>query len=525
MKNKTQKYYLYNKRYLKKSERKLRLHNCIKGAILEFITNNKKLCNRFDIWESFKLERYQWLDKHNLGRSEVPFEHNDFYSGIRLNAISFFEVVEIDDCSKFRKTVLSKFGNSRDFWGIDRKEELKEKLIDLENKFDNISWGRLFTVNYKKHKDKSKDLIDYIDCNYIKTNESYFIIRFDISISDKAKSLIKKIIEQKDVGLTFPNYNSYVKILTSKRFYYNESFRGGLKNYNINNLVKDINTQVKQNVTKYFKGYFHRSKILDVLPSIQLFEVDDIKKFKEDYDLQDIFTTSFGRYYSLQDEQIEIHFSDSWDNTQELIQIVKQKGHGDREKNKSDLTNYDKIEDHYLIRGLSFPCIFSAILREQTNKINTLKRQIYDQIKMSGNKFILRQFLLIGMNKKYLQLKHKSVQILLTIKRFENEFTDKKITLYTRDFPLDTFVLRDKRNNKERNLLQYYVKAFRFQINGIDKRTKSLNEVFKSLEEFNSYKTNYILQLFSIFIAILAFIFAFDKTKNFIIEIFKMINK
>jgi len=523
MSNSNREYYLYSKRYLTRDERKQRVRNRIKGKILESIAKRKKIFKKYRIIDIYSLERKKWIDKYNIFIDDVIKRDESFYSGIRLKDVSFFEVVKLDDFNKFRNTLLSKFGANSGFLGIDRKEDLEKKLSDLENKFDNISRGRLFFINYKNERKSSTDLIDYIDCSYIKTNESYFIIRFDISLSEKANKIVDNIIQQKDIGLSFPNYYSYYRILQKKRFYISTSFSRSLKAYNIKNFVSDLSNQVKENVTKHFNGYFHASKIFQTLPSIQLYEVDEISKFKEDKELTSLYRTGFGKFFALDDKQIEIHFSDRWNTTNELIHVFKQKGHGSREKNGSDLTDYDNLENHFLIDSLTFPCVFSAILREQSYKLSNLKRQIYDQIKDSGNKFIIKHFFLLGANNKYLQLKHKSVQILLTMKRFEEEFTDRNIQLYTRGFPLESLHAQNQREHDEKNLLDYYINAFRYQIGELDKKTKSINEVFKSLEEFNSYKTNFILQLFSILIGVFTFIFAFDKTKNFVLDFIKWI--
>ena len=523
MSNRKRKYYLYSKRYLTREEKKLRVRNRIKGKRLESIAKRKKFFKRYRIIDIYSLKRKRWIDKYNIFIYDVIKRDEHFYSGLRLKDVFFFEVVELDDFNKFRNTLLSKFGANSGLLGIDRKEDMEKELSDLENKFDNISWGKLFSINYKKERNSSTDLIDYIDCSYIKTNESYFIIRFNISLSKKANGIVDNIIQQNDIGLSFPNYYSYYRILQKKRFYISTSFSQSLKAYNIKNFVSDLSNQVKKNVTKHFNGYFHASKIFQTLPSIQLYEVDEISKFKEDKELTSLYCSGFGKYFALDDKQIEVHFSDSWHNTNELIHVFKQKGHGSREKNGSDLTDYDNLENYLLIDSLTFPCVFSAILREQSYKLSNLKRQIYDQIKVSGNKYIIKHFFLLGANNKYLQLKHKSVQILLTMKRFEEEFTDRNIQLYTQEFPLESLKAHNHCEHEEKNLLEYYIKAFRYQISELDKKTKSINEVFKSLEEFNSYKTNFILQLFSILIGVLAFIFAFDKTKNFILDFIKWI--
>jgi len=290
-------------------------------------------------------------------------------------------------------------------------------------------------------------------------------------------------------------------------------------------LVSDINSQVKNCLTKYFKGYFHKNDIFKTLPSVQLFEVDDINLFKKDRDIQHICRSVFGGYFALDDDQVEVHFSDSWNDTDQIIQIFKQKGHGIRETRNGDLSDYDDLESITLIDGVSFPCVFNAILQDQNHKINKLKRQIYDQIKLSGKRYILKYFFLLGMNRRYLKLKYASIQILLTIKRFEDEFSNRNIRLYTRDNSLDIFKPRNFRINQEKNLLSYFTLSFKYQINRLNDKSNRLNEVFKSLEEFNSYKTNLFLQLFSVVIAILAFIFAFDSFKEFLSKLYKLIIK
>jgi len=117
------------------------------------------------------------------------------------------------------------------------------------------------------------------------------------------------------------------------------------------------------------------------------------------------------------------------------------------------------------------------------------------------------------------------IQILMTLKRFETEFTDENLALYTSDSDLQNFIARYTRNNEETNLSKEIIKSLRYKIKTLDDKTKSLNEIFKPLEEFNGYKTNLYLQRFSIFIAFLAFIFTFSKAKIFVMIIIHKIFK
>ncbi len=525
MKIESLEYYLYEKRYLSFSEKRLKSQINFKGKILEFLYKRDSLFKNYAHWERFILNRQKWLKRHHIFIEDKLKREKYNYTEIELKNISFFEVIEIDDFDKFRKKLLSKFGDSTGVLGINRKEDVQEKLYNLENKFDNISWGDLFTINYKSSNSRKNDFIESISCRFIKTYESYFIISFDIQLSEKAKEIMGKIFQQSDVGLSFPSYNSYLKIFKEKMFYNKTTFARSLKAFNYQNFISDLSSQVKNNVTHYFNGYFQKSKIFNVLPCTQLYEVADINQFKSDSNLAQLYRESFGKYYSLDDKQIEIHFPNTLNFEKEEILIFRQKGHTNDKMFGNDLSDWDDFERFQLIRSLSFPCVFSGIIKEQNLKLNKLKREIYDQIKSSGNQTIIKHLFLLGSNNKYLKLKHKSIQIQLTINRFENDFTNENIKFYTEGFSLEEFKPRNYKNLEEKNLLEYFVESFRFQINYLKEKTSSLNEIFKSLEEFNSYKTNFILQLFSIFIGVLAFIFAFDKTKEFIYDIVKLIFK
>jgi len=69
--------------------------------------------------------------------------------------------------------------------------------------------------------------------------------------------------------------------------------------------------------------------------------------------------------------------------------------------------------------------------------------------------------------------------------------------------------------------LEKFIKNFSWQVKELDRQTRGINEVFRSIEEINVYRTNLMLQLISILIAILAIIFTFDKVKSFLSNLFR----
>ncbi len=74
-----------------------------------------------------------------------------------------------------------------------------------------------------------------------------------------------------------------------------------------------------------------------------------------------------------------------------------------------------------------------------------------------------------------------------------------------------TYSSKNRRKSTETNILDYYKETFKNDIKYLDKKKDDINIVFKNIEELNSYRTNFILQIVSLIVGILAFIFAFEK--------------
>ncbi|HTA82548.1 MAG TPA: hypothetical protein VK783_06440, partial [Bacteroidia bacterium] len=338
------------------------------------------------------------------------------------------------------------------------------------------------------------------------------------------QELFVKIIEQEDMAVSVPQYNSLREFFRTKRFSSSESFINSLKCENLKRLLFDMNHQVRQNLTTHFKGYFHNSDTTKLLPCIEYYEVNNIQDFHKDTDLKSNFKTGLHGYYALPDNELEVYFDSRSRNEQRLVQVVKQKGHGKKHVQENDVTDYDWLESHYLLESLAFPCVFNYILQEQSEKLNRLKRRIYDFVNYTNKMNILKSFLFVFRNKKYIELKQTLTQILLTNKRFESEFTKQNISSYTREFQLQDLKPRNSRiPNDTTNLFQWIIENFSVRIENLDKKTKDTNEIFETIEELNSYITNLFLQVISLFIASLAFIFTFNKTKNYINYIYHLI--
>lgn len=518
------KHFLYRKRYyysLKERFQEKSLKYKIK--LQKKLSKNKFTSKLIDSYEVYALKETKWLGEYHIDDIiNLPESERYNYAEIKLKELIYFEAIEIDDFDIIENKLISKFSNKqRGLFDIS-DEELKKTLAKIKNSFDTISNGKLFTINFKKIKSEKSDLISFANLSYTKTNESYFILKITIYPSEKFEKIFKKIINDNYTALRVPNYLPFISILKKRRFIKHESFIENLKAHNLRLLLSDLNFQIKSNITKHINGYFHNSKYSNSLPCIEYYEVDNINVMKKDVKLQDIFETDYNNHhFALNDNKVEIYFSDNYRKNQTLIQILKEKGHGGKSNiSPNDATDYSDIETYCLLDSLSFPCVFQGILNEQLNNHNKLKREIYDFGKNVNKPSFFNRFFFFLYNKKYIELKQRLSQILISIKRYESEFTNQRIALYTREFDLRTFIKFSHQNTKtNENLLQIIVKDFSFQIKDLDTKAKGTNEIFKTIEELNSYRTNLFLQLVSLIIGILAFIFTFNKIKLFIMDI------
>lgn len=516
--------FLYRKRYYSSWKEKLQ-EKSLKNKIQlqKKLSKNKYTSKLIDNYEVYALSKTKWLGKYHIDDIfNLPESERYNYTDIKLKELIYFEAIDIDNFDSIENKLISKFSNKqRGVFDIS-DEELKNKLSKIKNSFDTISNGKLFSINFKKVKSEKSDLISFANLSYTKTNESYFILKITIFPSEKFEKIFKKIICDDFTALRVPHYLPYLSILKKRRFIKHESFISNLKAHNLRLLLNDLNFQIKNNITKHINGYFHASRYSNSLPCIEYYEVEDINDMKKDTKLQDIFETDYNNHhYALNDNKVEIYLSDNYRRDQTLIQILKEKGHGGKsDVSPKDATDYSDIETYCLLDSLSFPCVFQGILNEQLNNHNKLKREIYDFGKNVNKPSLFNRFFFFRHNRKYIKLKQRLSQILISIKRYESEFTNQRIALYTREFDLRSFVKFSHQNTKTtENLLQVIVRDFNFQIKDLDSKTKGTNEIFKTIEELNSYRTNLFLQLISLIIGILAFVFTFNKIKTFFIDI------
>jgi hypothetical protein len=297
-------YFIYRKKFnesLKsnvKSKRRL-----FKGKLQLFLSKNKFTSKYLDSWEVHSLKKNNWVDGKSIRHLfSESINKNAKYNKVNLDLLNYFEVIEIDNFDKYRKTIISKFGKNQSFsFSTKSQDDLKKTLNKVKINLNTISWGNLFSIDYENKSAPKNDLISYVSVNYIKTKESFFILKIEIKTSKKFKKIFKKIISSEDGSLMVPKYNSFYNIIKTKRFISHESIIPSLRMNNLDGLLGDLNQQVKYNITRHLKGYFHAN---NKLPSIEHYEVENIESFHKDFEFKQNFNTGFDGFYSLPDNEV-----------------------------------------------------------------------------------------------------------------------------------------------------------------------------------------------------------------------------
>lgn len=518
--DKTKTFFTYKRRFDKSIKKSyVKFLNKLKIKLFRFVSGNKILSKYFSPYE--RIEEFKFLKKfdpsHWYQDSSSLNDEENFksipYENISLNEVIYFKTVEIDNFGKWRKKLIAKFHNDEYLSSAFEKKRFKNDLVFLKDDLGTISFQKIASLNFSKKPRKTNDLISYVRLSFIKTEESYFILRMSVKPSNKFEEIFKEIVKNEGVNYFKTHYNNFRSIIKTRRFVSYKTYPDNLKIQNIKGLLEDLDFQVKESVLKNLIGDFHSVK----LPKIEFYIIDNIIEFKKDSEMNSYFRTSPENIYTSKNKSLKLLFKLKEDRS--LIQVIKQKFN---ESSNADF-EFSTIEEEYLLRSLSFPCVFQGILFMQQNRLNKLKREVYDYVSEQNNRSFFNRFLFIFSNLKYVKLKQRLAYILAINKRFENEFTEQKILVYTHEFKLEIFKPFEKPISDENNLLNEIIKKFISQIKELNSITKSTNEIFKIVEELNSFRTNLILQIVSLAITFLAFIFAFQDIRSLFNKVMKYI--
>lgn len=478
-----------------------------------------RLFKRLNAEEPFlfhKSKIHLYNDSRLSFKDEIPELVN--YTKVKTDSVFFFEVLEIDEFEKFGKRILqlakSKANRKTKFFvSATSIEDTKKNLASIKTSFDTISYGEFFSLSFKESTKTKFSLIEYLRFSYVKTSESYFIINLEITPSKLFHSSFEKIVAGEAGFIDFPHFNNIFAIIKG-RWAEKYSSMKTLKGENLSNLFKDLNYQAQIFLKEYFSGVFLSATKKYYLPSLENFTVSNLEEFNKDRGLTEYFDRKAAEVFIEEWKHTEIIFprieKDFY--THNAVKVVKE---------KSDTVNADSDGTEYyvhreLLRAISTPWTLINILNLYWNNISELKRDVYDFIKENSKQSFINRFLRFFTTQKIIQLKYDLAKYRVIFTRFEKEFNQNNLWIYTRHFDLSKF--RQKGSDKpEHNLQKYVQHRIKYPIDRLEGEIKIINENFTRIEEINSFRTNLFLQYTSILLSLLALIFTFDKVKAFCI--------
>ncbi len=528
--------FFYVSRYQSTSEKLAKRWDYLKFVVFQFLQRNQNFQKCFGmLWEyypfgdqiisDFEVYRVRVKRKKNregVWKEEKLTGQNDSFNcnNFKVDELHLFEVINIDEFQKYERRIIA--GYKKAFLQDEkRKLELRERLSSVKNNLGSISYGgTLYYRDFSKERTKHNDLIDSCTLSPTKTKESFYILGISVTPSKKFHKLFGKIVDQ-DISdhIDKINMNSFSLIIRNRRFISSWSSLS-LKRHNMDLLYRDLHAQVRKNVTSTINGRFHSNKN-GFLPSISFYEVDKLKNFQDDRELFDTIKNYSFNFYKPDDREVLVFLPDFNEDRNPSLSVVQEENCWSDEKNKNEKTNYDSIYKYCLRQSLTVPYVLRNILIQESNELDSLRRRIYDFVYDARDTNFLGRFLLLLSNSKYLRLKESLTYILMIVKRFESEFRQKEFRLFMRDADLSEYKIQGSYIHpyEEKDLYNRLLKGISFQLKSINERAKSISEIFKSIEELHAYRTNYILQITSLFIGILAFFFAFEEIKNYFLKI------
>ena len=473
--------------------------------------------NKLNPIDLYEIKRNKFRELFKLDEEQVPQ-----YTGIELKTLKFFEAVEIDNFEDYVSILTNKLKDQSPWRSDLQKSSIKKQLDEIKTSFDSVSYGGEI-AHQEFDGSKKNDLMQSAGIGYIKTLESYFILTIEVKPSQKFAEILKKIVAAENMGMDHLRFYGLSKILRKGIFISHTQAKMSTMAHSLSNLIGDLNHQVKINIANHLCGLFNKVS----LPRIEYYEVESMDEFQKDKKLER-FIASPANAFSLDDNKIHIVASTYYRKQSGALRVIKEKGHGKKEASKSDHTDYDWVETHYLLQSLSLPWALQAIFVQQRDEFNTLKRKVYDYIKDTSQSGILKTLNFVGYSRRYVGLKILLARGVLLFKRFEDEFGPRNLRIFSRDPSLDIF--KNKTTDphmvdKEKNLQLHFESFLTLQIKELNKNIETLQQVFKPIEDISVYRTNFWLQIISISIGIVAIIMTLDKAWEVVVKFFGWIKE
>jgi hypothetical protein len=490
---------------------------------MSYYTSKYKKRNISQKWEHFiiailaKIHKSSFnkllneLDNYQIDHFIKPREHNNTYlqaSGkiLKVQKIEILDIIELDQISNILNYFdrLFKTRSCKDSTLIKREltfseqSELKQWIANSIESYGFISYRGLFSISNDKINDNN-DLFDLVEFKCYKTSDTYFLLKLEVTPSDKFQSLTREIIDTNIIPVDLPQLFQIRDFIKYKRIIRGLKAPGYPKEQAFNFLVEDLIYQIRKEFLFNFKGFYSDSSKTN--PHIIIFNSKDQLSFAD-------FRIGFGVFST---RPCDIYYNEALSffiinkaryETTNCLYVI-----GDSDSFPDEF-NQDKILIHIALSNTLYPSwILLNYFRDLNTQITSLRKTVYS--------FIHKNYFSFN---KQIKIQTKLSRMKILVNRINIEFNDGNIDHYinSEDFDLNLMLLVNNSWSKDPNFYTYVDRLFKYYTKDIKSQIIEIEDYFKEISNINLIKTNMRMQFFILLISILGLLLALSNIHKLI---------
>lgn len=488
----------YKSKYKKEDIKELWHRKLIDG--LKYISNSKfsRILKNSDKYDILNLDRTKSFNEYFLNHSNKK---------ISLRKIEFIEAIELDDLQTAEKQIFKIIKENKFFtiFGRDNKlsaseiSKIRDQLNEFKSSYKTWSEGALFSIKNENPR-SINDLFESISFRYFKTFDNLLILKLDVTPSKKFFEKLKSIQTNKTVpndNITISHFKDFLK---TKRIITGFRATGNLKEKGLQNLIYDLNFQLKKNFFLGLQGVF--SKNNGENPFIIYFNAKSKLDYKElnkglgivdTNDISDTFYDQNNGYYAI----------NYWNSSK------KCKGLYVIGENNAFPKKYDSdknLEQYCFSSSIFKSWAIVHYLRSLNKELNDLRKSIYQFINSNNSiKF-----------KEQIKIKTKLSKKKIRFQRIQREFNKRNLYFYfiSHDYNSNSLQAINNRWENYENYYSFVKERIDFFIKDGDEQVTDLDKYFEEISSINLIKLNYKFQFIATLLTLIGLVFAITNAED-----------
>ena len=451
------------------------------------------------------------LDKFQIKHFIKPREQNKSYikasdKKLKVQKIEVLDIIELDHVNDILNYFdeLFKTKTCKDSAWIKRdltfseQSELKKWIADSIDANGFVTYGRLFTIP-NENRNENNDLYDSVEFKCYKTRDTYFLLKLEVSPSNKFHLLTEEIMETNIIPFDIPWLYPLKDLIKSKRLIRGAKAPIYPKEQAFQNLVDDLIFQIKKEYLNNFKGFYSDSSKTN--PFILIFNSKDQLSFSD-------FRIGFGLFST---RPCDIYYNET------LHFYIINKTHYEKCKCLYVIGDSDSFPDEYnqdkiliqigLYNTLYPSWILLNYLRDLNTQITALRKNVYKFIHKNSSSFKLQ----IKIQRKLSEMKILGTRINL---EFAGDIIDHYIN--SENFDLKLMTLVNNSWSKDPNFYTYVHRLFEYYTKEIKSQIIEIEEYFKEISNTNLIRINMRMQLFILIVSVMGLLLALSNIDKLI---------